>query len=111
MNIRPKDLNIPLKKKDFFNFWFFIVCLAFAIYSLRPDTLVAWAVVIFLAWPTFWFVLLGPAFLNQWAKNHRYFYPSLLVLALKLAVYYLVFKYLAPLAITLISQLAYAPPP
>ena len=111
MSITPRDLKILLDKRPIFssfNVWFFLACVALSAYSLKATSFVSWVVAIGLVAPAFWFIFTGPAFLNNWASNHRFFFASWLAWALKLAFIYIVIKVVAPIAISLIQGWVYA---
>lgn len=105
MNFTPRNLNILLKKSGHFGFWLFLACVAFATFTIKPNTVASWAVTLILVAPTFWFGFFGPASLDNWTRNHRYVFAGWLVFALKLAILVMIIKFVAPVAISFLAGL------
>ena len=99
----PRDLNIPIKRRNLTSFWFILACVALSIFTVKPLSLPSWIVTILLVAPAFWFAFAGPGFLNRLALNNRYIFASWLVFTIKLIVFFLVLNFLAPYATSIVS--------
>jgi hypothetical protein len=57
MTLKPKDLNIPLHKRDLFWFRFVVASFGVAVLLIKPSTLTQWVVTLILVAPTVWLFL------------------------------------------------------
>jgi hypothetical protein len=101
MTLKPKDLNIPLHKRDWFWFWLVVASFGVAVLLIKPSTLTQWMVTLILVAPTVWFIFVGPSALYNWQKSHRYAFVGLVVVTIRLALLFFVVWYVAPRATSL----------
>lgn len=95
-NTNMANLNIPLDKKRF-NYWLFLLCIVIGMFVVNPNSWVSLIITLLFGTTASWILIIGPAFLNNWALNHRYFFARWLVLIIRIIVFYLVIRVLAPL--------------
>lgn len=107
MNNEPKELNIPLYKRHYFDFWLFIAYIAISALTVKPDTIASWIVTLVLVAPSFWFVFFGATFLDKWASNNRYIFAAWAVFTLKILFLYFIVRTVAPMVIHFIESWAH----
>ncbi|MNG17892.1 hypothetical protein D3C84_1019120 [compost metagenome] len=81
-----------------------LACIPLAIITVRPNTVENWLTSIFLVLPVLWFVFICPKFLDGWLRHSRYGFPSWVILALKLALFFWVIKVVEPYTASLLSE-------
>ncbi len=69
MEIEPKNLGVPLYKRDWSPFWYVLGCVGLAAWEIKASRLSQWLVVIVVLGPAFWVAFGGPAFIYRWQNN------------------------------------------
>lgn len=69
MDLEPKTLGMPQRKKDMSSYWFALTCIGLGAVAIRPTRSSEWIVALGIVGPTFWVTFGGPSFINHWQNN------------------------------------------
>ena len=100
----PKELNIPLNKRHYFDVWLFIGYIAISAYIIKPHSLAGWVVTLVMVAPSFWLGFSGPSFLSNWASQSRYIFASWIVFFIRVLFAYFFVFVAAPIVISFIES-------
>lgn len=107
MEIKPKNLGVPLYKRNWSPLWFALGCIGAAVLTMKASRLSQWLTAIFVLGPTFWLTFGGPMFIHRWQNNSV---PLLrgFVFVLRIAFLLGVLWYVVPFVVTLLDGVLHA---